>query len=478
MKEPQEQGFLSQKFDDWSSEPIPNGWAKIDSIIEKDRKKRPFFWWLFPVAFLTSGIFSYLGHQIRDWGAPNNLNATSSVKELLSQYSTAKTEDLKKNAELISMQEIEEEKSFSPENARNSDSGNASEKPEEFQNLPTLGAEKANMKPISRSGAFTTTLVNATANPGKNKKGGIVLSQEISQTTRNKSELSSEENSPESVENFVDLFSTNQQPSSLQTSEKGFENREIEYLSEKQAQLSLLDLKPGEPRYLIIKPPLQKRKPDKVLFFYVGASTGYASRDFFINQKEALHTLKIQESGQKLNAWFSQLETGVQIQILPWIQVLTGGQFGIFRQKIRLENTSKLQSENKIVQVDSTENYRILPENAKWDEIKTQELVFGNFEFGIKPIFFKDRQSGPFASLLLWTSLEQSQASTLPGGSPFMKAKSIWALGYRFGYQHLVSNRWNLQVFTSELPQDVLAQSQGLKVNPRFFGIGLQYVMR
>jgi len=40
MRLEDERGFLSDKFDDWSGEPIPNGWNSLDSKLSRQKTRQ------------------------------------------------------------------------------------------------------------------------------------------------------------------------------------------------------------------------------------------------------------------------------------------------------------------------------------------------------------------------------------------------------------------------------------------------------
>ena len=68
MIEEDEQGFLSHKFNDFGSEPIPNGWSGIEKQLAKDRRRlRPVLWFMSGVLLLLlSGLGVWLAKQPSD----------------------------------------------------------------------------------------------------------------------------------------------------------------------------------------------------------------------------------------------------------------------------------------------------------------------------------------------------------------------------------------------------------------------------
>jgi hypothetical protein len=54
MKQEDEQGFLAGKFDDWSGEPIPNGWSSIENKIRKEKSRRNLLIAAIPAILLLS----------------------------------------------------------------------------------------------------------------------------------------------------------------------------------------------------------------------------------------------------------------------------------------------------------------------------------------------------------------------------------------------------------------------------------------
>ena len=57
MKQEDERGFLSDRFDDWSDEPIPNGWNGIERKLRSETIRRRSALAVLPFILLVSFFF-------------------------------------------------------------------------------------------------------------------------------------------------------------------------------------------------------------------------------------------------------------------------------------------------------------------------------------------------------------------------------------------------------------------------------------
>jgi hypothetical protein len=221
---------------------------------------------------------------------------------------------------------------------------------------------------------------------------------------------------------------------------------------------------------------LERRKPSKFQFS-VGVQGGIALKTLFIDQKNAEHNLRINQLGKAGNSYFYSFNTRLDYDAFDWMKVYTALSIGVYKQTLQIQNTAKNPTSYKMEMRDSL-NFTFSPNWLKLDETRTQELIFSNIEIGVKPLIFKNLDSGPFASLVVWAGLSEKTSSTLDNPTSFRNAKSRVSISYKFGYEHMIAKSFKTQVFVSPLPSEIISSTPGLSVLPNLVGIGISYVMR
>ena len=227
----------------------------------------------------------------------------------------------------------------------------------------------------------------------------------------------------------------------------------------------------------IVLPPIEERKNPKRFSYWIGGAMGYSSRNVTINQIESKNTLRVQNISKPNESWFSQIQTHLSYNVKSWLSVFTGVQVGLLNQTIQVENTSKTPLKFDRVQKDSL-NFSFSPTLGNSKETRKQELIYGNVEFGIKPLFSKRRNSGPFASVVVWSVISQKISNTNSEIVEIDRAKESVDLSYRIGYQHEILKNLSAEVFYAGFPNLIASQTPGIKVSPNLIGFGLGYKLR
>lgn len=486
MSEEFEKGFLADKFGDWSSEPIPNGWERINSIIETDRKNpgRKPVWLIITALLLFSGLASYWVRQ-QQLMNPEGLVAVENNLEL------SKNESPKGIDKNLS-REVRSTALPSSQTKKIGSGWNDNHKPADIPPGPKVQLEgnplsETRIAPVDNRVSLTTRLAFHNSKSIENEDETVSLLDD-------KSGYNKKENliSPTQPVGSIKAALADTHLSALNSAEEGeFSNshQEAGSLIDQSIQLTPLDIRlsllqiPANEYHPIVRPmtldpdfPLTNNS--KKFFWYAGVCGGYAPRSIEINQAETVRKLRVADAGSGLQSGFANISIMVQNEIKPWIRSFVSLKLGLLQHSIHLTEISKEPIGFQMSTTDSV-NYTMVPLYSNASGSYRQDIFFGNVEFGLNPILFSSRASGPFASVVIWASLKQSVSSSLQGADAgWENSSENVALSYRLGYAHTFSGKWKAEIFTAGLPDKILANSKGLSIKPQLFGFGIHYQIR
>lgn len=492
MSEEFEKGFLANKFEDWSSEPIPNGWERINSIIETDREKpgrRP-FWLILTGMLLVSGLlYLWLEYQqsliadmvssIENISEPKGEKPQKGLVSSLSKVDRptflARAETTKEGSDLkpmVNPTQTEEESMQTIQNPPNLDHGT--------RNLPFEWGNKGRSNLVIQNNQVVDNEKDAATLSDANERAQKVEQMILPNQQLIGGVLST---SPSQFSEIKNVEQSNVQPNH---SENNFGlgnpiDQEIILgpLDFRLAQLQVpgFDFQPVV-RPFTLDPDFPITRSPRKFFWYVGVSGGYAPRSIEINQAQTVSRIQIADAGNSLQSGFANLSFMVQNEIKPWVRSFASIKLGLLQHSINMTETSKEPVGYQMSTTDSI-NYTMVPLYANSFGSFRQDIFFGNAEFGLNPILFPSRQSGPFASVVVWASIKQSVSSSLQGTiAGWENSTDNVALSYRLGYGHTFSGTWRAEIFTAGLPDKILANSKGLSIKPQLFGIGIHYQIR
>ena len=492
MKDNEEKGFLSQKFDDWSDEPIPNGWNKIEEVISKDRKyDRLFFTMFVPIVIFTLGVLSHYVDQNLAGNTPENaisgissedVNNTTIALPSISGKGKISEAQLNESEKAKPISEISEKTQPETigEELKNIHSNNISESIEKSTSSSSGSIELKQKKNNARLSANSLNVITVAS---VNKSNLIQNeSEKTNDFSGNGSSLTVEKTdginhlailTPESHDNITGGEGENNfheiKP------ENGIDYN-IDFLELKEGKLALLNL-PDNFIKRIVLPPLQKRKDNQKLYITTGLLSGYSQRNIIVNQGTADHNIQLNNFEKPSQSWMAGLQFKFHYHILDWLNVISGLQLGYQKNTLEMTNTLKSPS-SYVVKNSNGLSYSAEPVLSKQDETRTQELTYSNVELGIQPTLFKKSISGPFASIVFWSILHQTSKSSLATGSKFIAPSHKTAFGYRFGYQQEISKKIVGEVSYSRMPDGLSAQTKGIQVSSGIISVGLNLKIR
>jgi len=473
MNQEEEKGFLSNKFEDWSSEPIPNGWGKIESILEEDRKNTLTIWaWAIPLIFVFLGSAGYL--VLKNTKSNTILNSSSDFILTKPQNSLA-------GPKIHTFNTIEIAENITTQGNNNFSIND---------NRPSQNFKSISKKASSISGNSKTKIAYNHKQMQQSdgyKKTAMVLGPTLSMApilddiddTESISAQQINDNTFQEVDdNHVSNPAYNESNSYSSVAFDAQNNNKlcIENLENKDSKVSTCIL-PDHKLERIVLPPIDELRKPRKFSYWAGASMGYSSRSITINQTESINIIKIQDISKPKESWFSQVHFYATYGIAGWLKAFTGIQIGILKQSIQVENTSKTPQKFDRVQKDSL-SFTFSPTHVNSTDVRKQELIYGNLEFGLKPLIFKKLNSGPFASVVVWSVITQKSSKTNVENANFERPEEKVDLSYRLGYQHEIVRNLSAELFLAGFPSLIASQTKGIRVNPNLLGFGLCYKVR
>ena len=487
MSYEEEKGFLSDKFEDWGSEPIPNGWSDIDRMIEPDRRKRrPVGFLILPLFLGIIGASVYLFQQ-------NHQN--SGRNQYLAEVETLGTH-LKPGAEKAQVADLPNQRPESINRLNASATKTQVGKPD-YQSGILEEDTKSKLPMDARKGLIAATSPSPKIGSKLNSrsKTGIALSQYGNPEKGTASNLDEEKTEKFNSVNplvAIGLHATGDSKAADEIENTNYQSTaqplttRIAYINSPdllQTKNSVVHIGTTDMDHVLL-PVIWKRNPFPITnekspwTFSVGILGGLAPRSIQINQAQASNHIKVQEVGNTTESWFTAGGISFDNKVAPWLRSFASLQFGFFRQTINVVNTRKDPVGFMMTTSDSL-SYALTPQWQTEPEKRQQDLIFSTIEFGLNPILFKESQSGPFASVVIWAGISQTNKTSLNSGAiDFDNSREDVALSYRLGYQHVFANRYRAEIFTAGMPDKILASSKGLNIRPQLMGFGLSYLFK
>lgn len=528
MNEVNEQGFLSDNFDDWSGEPIPNGWGEIEKKLRKDTKRRLLLWWLFPAVLMIGGLFFVYTEKFNSLSSEKE-EVTSMIKPVPSNKGTTNYRENKLSGN---------ETHLHYTNANDSENKTAGLHSTHENPVTTPSSDKVSTFSKTKSEGVAGQEQRGKANHSAELSAVIASSQEVHSSNES---LNSDGNSNSINENGSSVFfskSSSKEKSSstpgdgkrseiaLTSSAKNERNTQVNIASDHNAvpitganmkesgsgeyyhDGNSIDPKAGAVQrnkhatdvpYLGLKgaflptvpfaeivPVLSIREITQVpvleleksttsgkFHIYAGLQTGIGQNTIELRPSMVEHQIKI-TNANSIQSYFVQLSGGMNFQIVSWLKAFTGLQIGIINQQIRYNTKTKSPERFSMVAHDSL-NFAMTPHWTEKSETRRQQAIYANAEFGLKPLVFPASNSGPFASVVLWTQISEKHSTDVPGSSPFIPVSSSISMGYRLGYQHEIRKNILVEAYMSSFPSGIFAGTKGVSVSPRLVGFGCLY---
>lgn len=491
----EEQGFLSDKFEDWSGEPIPNGWNDIETQLGHKGRGKRFFWIFFPAVFLTAA-FAYLGSRPDPAGlvsnkepiSPLSLSSPTSRPNNGIDVPSGQLEKVGQSLEKVLVEEKDTRNQTAPTSLdrseklsiRSTNEGTTLARKTQNRSSDPSSMLVASSRIRTRHSKLSTTRGKGSENQ---KPSDVRIASAAAQSTavqriRTRHSTRSLLASPSfNAENgsFSDLAST----ASQQNSHVGVQFPERNEISFLEGRLSALSLAPdflGRPTEVpvtvIPAGILPEKKVSPGAYFYsFGMQAGMATNEIELRHSETQYQLKLRNPNS-IQSGFVSFNGRFHYKALSWLETYASVQAGVFRQVLDFDNKTRTPDAYNVSYADNKNSYQAVPVWQIRHERLGQTLVFTNTEIGVRPQLFGSA-SGPFAGLVVWTRLFQSSRSSLGQGSSFGNSAASIGFGYRAGYRLSINNLWFLEGSVAGMPNDLLPQTPGLRVLPTLYGLSL-----
>lgn len=490
MKEDMEKGFLAHKFDDWSSEPIPNGWEKINQVIDADRSKsnrKPLWLGLAFLLTLSGGLYLFdqnssfestvgtigtktqTGIQLRASTLPLSTNQTDTQVAKIA-LASGLTDDAQSKSESQSV--AKKLKTIDPLAIWQ----NQTIKSGRHSGQRKLETSSHKMDVNTLALIKSPELVTSSETSNENTDAQLISQKEAPFST---DESGYEAKVDEPIDANVSKISRSpileNTPANFSTTSPAADN--IEFLQTRLTELAIpqTDFQMVVNRVQIEREFPITKKPN-LWFYSVGGSVGYAPRSIEINQDETVRNIAVSNSGNGIQSWFGNVGFTIQNELKPWIRSFASVKLGVISNSISMTETAKDPSGFVMSMTDSV-SFKM---NPTWEQANgkmKQELIYSTIEFGLNPFLIPSKQSGPFASAVIWLALSQTISSDLVGASSGLQnSRENVALSYRLGYQHVFARFLRGEIYMAGMPDKILANSKGLSIKPQLVGMGFHYI--
>lgn len=432
MRQEDEQGFLSGKFDDWSGEPIPNGWNSIESRLDSRKNKQRLLLAGIPLLLLISYSAYFLKTGKND--ASVNLHEVG----LYSQMQTEIPSSLPLPAATHSV--------IPAENAGSSVSFSSSSR-QPNESIP---------EGLTRSSASK------------------LESEEFTGAGPNFKQPTSEAG----VSNASEVGTTEILP------ETAFEPTTIHEVGR---NLSASELA-GTILPLVLKTPVLGEMPALSLaarphFVPTGSKASFwLDKSFSIQAGYAVSTILLNHAESE--GWkygiskdqFTQagfLSAGLQLGkfINRSISLFYGMEGGVWMRRMELTTSSRIP-QTYIISEEGDTRYSVTPASPASTEVRTSQMLFAVCEIGIRKAIMP--RAGLLASARFWGRISASGRSDLKSSASFSTATKSFAPGYRLGLWVQTGLRSQAEFSFASFPEQLASATPGFEFNTSLLSLSFR----
>jgi hypothetical protein len=420
MQRDNEQGFLSGKFDDWSGEPIPNGWNSIENKIRKEKIRRRVLIGLVPAMVLLSLVFNNPAEKQGIIADNQSVLSKTENKNSLSVQPTGK-EELAYTSHSL------------PEKGPNLNSDDVS------LNVSSEPVSKIELQVPEKTSSSSSLLHQA----DMNTEEGLLAAENSGVSSLREGEISL---SPDAHSN-------------------------LEILNPKLATLIPLEYsqEPKKPEYRSADYEASNHKMWFNRSFTAQASWATSS---IVMDQAASENWKYKAKGNSFSkAGTVALGFRVERPLNRTFALLYGVESGVFARYTELISTSKNPMSVEIQQ-EAESRFSVLQEFQSRKEIRQSLLFFGRTELGFRQAL--SRRSGLTAAAQLWCRLGSKAWSDMDGAAGFSSGKTSVSPGWRVGAWMQTGPYTQLEICYSALPESLAPETAGLQFTSSSLGISLK----
>jgi hypothetical protein len=428
MRQEDERGFLSDKFDDWSGEPIPNGWNSLDSKLSRQKTRQRVLLAAVPLVLLLSFALFRPEFETAVTSLPQSGKKSFAANQISEKKRAAPPEpestphDVTENSEKQSL--------------ASAPKGSPSRQPSfASYNLPALPPTDIPSRP---SAPFTESgIENHPADP--------TLASAPIGPEPGEAPLSVE------AESLIKSNETALLPLAL--------------------KLALL------PEVSLPAPPALVRFPEqnnKSTSFWLAKSitiqAAYAVSDIQLDHARSEGWKYGVRNSQFTQAGFVSAGLSLEKPLGRGMALFYGLDGGYWLRRMEL-NTSARNAGYEISE-NGNLSFSVSPSAVPQIEIRTSRMVFARCELGIRKTI--TRRTGVFASGQFWSRVAVSASSDLHSSSDFKTTSNSFAPGYRLGFWMQTGNSTQVEFSFSSFPEQLAPSTPGIGFNTNALSMSLR----
>jgi hypothetical protein len=447
MRQEDERGFLSGKFDDWSGEPIPNGWNSLDRKITAARYRRNALLAAVPVLFFLSFLPALRRIDFSS-GAENSGNKVSVQPTSESGASPAKrafgssgNAKIHQSAESVPGEDLMLVASTAESGAPDSD-----------LKLPPSG------KATSIQKAACSTFYSSATEEGNSLVISSDDGQGMSASNAEAADdgLLAEEKQDGTASAIAgSAFRSEVLPMALKTA----------LLSETASQLKI-NFSPKiwqtESTTKIPGPGFQKSFSVQAAYAVTSVQLHHAQTEGW---KYGIQNSRFTTAGA--------VSAGLRMEkpISRNFAVFYGLETGIWLRRIEWMASSRTAHAFEYSRTSAT-SYAVSPVVKSQMEQRNSMLVFARSEIGIRKAI--SRRTGFLAAAQLWARISSRGFTDLENGASFTTAREAIKPGYRFGIWWQAGTFTQAELSFSSSPESLAPTTAGAEFNSRLLSLGLR----
>jgi hypothetical protein len=434
MKQEDERGFLSDRFDDWSDEPIPNGWNGIERKLGSETIRRRLALAVLPLMLLVSFSVSYFKNPF-DAKVEKALVAKNEVVQQGLQSGNAFI------SKGVAADKIQMNQGENPA-SNNSKVASIQNENQQIKLRQNLLQNSATSKPELT--ALDTDLGNSVA---------IQESENL---------ISEAENQP--------LLAGSVDPTTTLPSNSS--NEAIAYLNPKEASFSPFIFETQAIPQLTEKPVSSIPSKAKPGFLRsISVQTGYAVSSVELNSAMSEKWKYSVSDPSFTQAGFASIGVRLEQPIRRQFSCFYGLEIGTFIRRSTLTAVSKLP-ESYVISSVSDGRYSVSPQLEEDKEIRTSLMAFSRAELGVRAAI--TRHSGVLASVQGWGRLGSKSTTTNNQGAAFVKSSSSIAPGFRIGTWWQSGPFSQVEFTYSGFPEKLTDSTPGISYRTGLLGLSFR----
>lgn len=413
MQQDNEQGFLSGKFDDWSGEPIPNGWNSIETRIRKEKIRRNALAAVIPAVILLSFF--------------------------LNQPAEMPFKPADRQAALISSAKSGDSDAF-----LSSSTANTSNKLLEERRVPEISGESLSQTAGSSSEPAAELLPSPTSSISPADAAGLLVQEE----KKSASEPVQEE--------LAALTAGN--------SEAGFLQIRTPVFASVSSEISRPELR--------LRSELSPSSHPKIWFNrFITVQAGWTTSSVVLDHSKSENWLYHAGGAGFTKAGTFALGFRLERPLSRTTSMYYGIETGVFARYTELISTSKNPTTVQVSR-QSESKYSVSQEFESQKEVRESMVLFVRNEIGLRQAI--TRRSGVLASAQLWTRLGSKSWSDLDGAAGFSEGKSSFSPGWRLGAWMQAAPFTQLELSYSAMPESLAPSTAGLQFNSSSVSLSLK----